>query len=328
MNELEIMEEHLKKATNLESKKYTYQELINKINLRIFALKNQSFYCDSSYAAENEYLYNNGNKNNYVKSTSKLSKKNKIIVALIVCFFFPLLMLLLFGIMSLIAGNSISNEDINGIIFIVIAVLLHILIPISIIALIVFLVIKKRKKDAKRSFDINRVNHQQNLMQSQRAKQAAQHYIEQYLQALKLVNQYLSDVNNHLAKHYSQNILYPKYRNFAAVATMYEWLCSGVCVEIKGHGGLYDKYEDYVQRGIIITELKQANALLREGNRKLDTVISNQKILIEKVEENNNICENIYSSLTRIEYNEQAQAYYLKDMDKQLQNINQRQSWY
>lgn len=101
---------------------------------------------------------------------------------------------------------------------------------------------------------------------------------------------------NNLHTLYSENILPEKYRNFAAVTTMYQWLRDGRCTEIYGHGGLYDTYEYNLQIGQIIGSLN-------EINRKLDIVISNQNLLYNEIKRGNDIAERTYQSVRRIEEN-------------------------
>ena len=60
-----------------------------------------------------------------------------------------------------------------------------------------------------------------------------------------------------LTKLYSQNILYAKYRNLVAVATIYEYFESGRCMELEGPNGAYNMYEGELRANIIICSLNQ-----------------------------------------------------------------------
>lgn len=69
---------------------------------------------------------------------------------------------------------------------------------------------------------------------------------------------------------YSLNVLPARYRSFNAVATLYEYLDTGRCTIITGHGGIYDTYEHDLQMGLIIQNLSDIrNTLYRiEGNQQ------------------------------------------------------------
>ena len=53
----------------------------------------------------------------------------------------------------------------------------------------------------------------------------------------------LINAKNNLLQIYSENVLPQKYRSLTAVATLYEYLETGRCNTVQGHGGIYDTYE-------------------------------------------------------------------------------------
>ena len=55
-----------------------------------------------------------------------------------------------------------------------------------------------------------------------------------YLQSLEAK---LTETKNTLTKFYSANIIYPKYRNMVAIASIYEYFDSGRCTTLEGHEG-------------------------------------------------------------------------------------------
>lgn len=61
-----------------------------------------------------------------------------------------------------------------------------------------------------------------------------------------------------LAQLYSCNILHPKYRNFVAVSSIYEYFDTGRCSALEGSGGAYDIYERESRLDKIISRLDQA----------------------------------------------------------------------
>ena len=94
-----------------------------------------------------------------------------------------------------------------------------------------------------------------------------------------------------LAQYYDIGIIYPTYRNFVAVCSLYQYIDSGVCDELKGHEGAYNKYDLECRLDMIIFKLdvvieklediKQVQIELynaiNDGNRKIDMLISEVK---------------------------------------------------
>ncbi|MBQ6931474.1 MAG: hypothetical protein IJN38_05020 [Clostridia bacterium] len=90
----------------------------------------------------------------------------------------------------------------------------------------------------------------------------------------------LNEVQSTLEDLYSQNVLPECYRNFVAVATMYQYIVTGRCACVKGHGGIYDTYEKDLRMNLIITNLQRIN-------EKLDRIIENQNMLYRQMREAN-----------------------------------------
>ncbi len=110
-----------------------------------------------------------------------------------------------------------------------------------------------------------------------------------------------NDIHNNLRfayeareRHYSLNYINSKYQNFPAVATMYEYLVTGRCNQIKGHGGIYDTYEYDAKLGTIITNLIDIN-------NKLDVVIQNQHMLYDEMKITNSHILSIEEGVKNIE---------------------------
>lgn len=54
---------------------------------------------------------------------------------------------------------------------------------------------------------------------------------------------------------YNWNIIHPKYRNFVAVCSLYEYYSTGRCSQLTGHEGGYNIYENEVRLNFIINKL-------------------------------------------------------------------------
>lgn len=104
----------------------------------------------------------------------------------------------------------------------------------------------------------------------------------------------LQEAKKNLLDIYSKNILPAKYRSLNAVATLYEYLETGRCNTIEGHGGIYDTYETDLQRGIIIETLTD----IRDSMYRIE---ANQQLLYRELQQANRTLSSINSSLTEIE---------------------------
>lgn len=58
-----------------------------------------------------------------------------------------------------------------------------------------------------------------------------------------------------LAKLYSYNIIYPKYRKLEFVCSLYEYLCAGRCTTLEGHEGGYNILEQEIRLDHIISQV-------------------------------------------------------------------------
>lgn len=104
----------------------------------------------------------------------------------------------------------------------------------------------------------------------------------------------LQEAKKNLLDIYSKNILPAKYRSLNAVATLYEYLETGRCNTIEGHGGIYDTYETDLQRGMIIETLTD----IRDSMYRIE---ANQQLLYRELQQANRTLSSINSSLVEIE---------------------------
>ena len=92
------------------------------------------------------------------------------------------------------------------------------------------------------------------------------------------------------------NIVFPKYRNFAAVAQIYEYLASGRCTELGGPHGAYNLYEAELRQNVIISNLE-------ELNEKMDTLITIQRTICEELKKANQTLSQIKEETAFIAFN-------------------------
>lgn len=104
----------------------------------------------------------------------------------------------------------------------------------------------------------------------------------------------LKIAQSNLHQIYSHNVLPAKYRNLNAVATLFEYLNTGRCNTIQGHGGIYDTYE--TER----VQLAQLEQLVRM-NRTLVRIEDNQRQICHEIRQANQTLSGIKSHLSEIE---------------------------
>ena len=79
---------------------------------------------------------------------------------------------------------------------------------------------------------------------------------------------------------YSQNVIYAKYRNFVAVATLFEYIDSGRCFQLEGPNGAYNLYEGELRSDVIISSLNNIIS-------NLEAIRNNQYTLYQSIENAN-----------------------------------------
>ena len=102
--------------------------------------------------------------------------------------------------------------------------------------------------------------------------------------------------NDILHTFYKENIIFEKYRNMIAVASFYEYFCSGRCSTLEGHEGAYNIYEQEMRLGIIINKLD-------EVIRRLDSIENNQYMLCSMIREGNKNTQRITDNIMSIANN-------------------------
>lgn len=104
------------------------------------------------------------------------------------------------------------------------------------------------------------------------------------------------EIENTLKKVYSQNIIHPKYRDFVAVAQMYEYIDTGRCTELEGPDGAYNLFESELRQNLIIEKLDIIIEKLDELNRTMSYIASS-------IDYTNVLLTNVCNSLNTIETN-------------------------
>ncbi len=94
-----------------------------------------------------------------------------------------------------------------------------------------------------------------------------------YLMAKKqIIVSELNKAKKTLNQIYSYGLIPERYQGLIQVATIYGYLYNCICTSICGHGGVYERYEDDLIKGVIVNQLYLIN-------EKLNMVIKNQQEL-------------------------------------------------
>lgn len=99
-----------------------------------------------------------------------------------------------------------------------------------------------------------------------------------------------------LKRLYDMNVVYPKYRNFIAVATFYEYFESGRCAELEGHEGAYNIYENELRLNAVLGKLDDIINHLEE-------IRSTQYTIYTAIKEGNKMANAIYKKSESISDN-------------------------
>lgn len=105
---------------------------------------------------------------------------------------------------------------------------------------------------------------------------------------IERINSAIYSTKAALRQVYEKDIIYPKYRNFIAVCSLYEYLASGRCSCLEGHEGAYNIYESELRQDLILIKLDVVIS-------QLEDIKKNQFTLYQKM------CE-INSAVLSISY--------------------------
>lgn len=149
-------------------------------------------------------------------------------------------------------------------------------------------------------------------------------------QVLKLMINKRDETMRLLDKYYSLNIIYHKYRSMVAMCSIYEYLISGICPELTGYDGAYNKFDHDSMIGIIIAKLD-------EVINNLDQIKNNQYMLFDAIQEGNRISQGLLDASVRqvqlqekTAINTEIAAYYQQQTAceaNQIKNLMLYESW-
>ena len=106
-----------------------------------------------------------------------------------------------------------------------------------------------------------------------------------------------------LKEHYAEDIIFPKYRNLVAIATIDEYLRSGRCDTLEGPNGAYNLYEMELRQNIVIGQLSSIV-------RNLEQIKGNQYTLYQEMLKSNELLRTITYELATLNSSVALNNYY------------------
>lgn len=119
--------------------------------------------------------------------------------------------------------------------------------------------------------------------------------LEAQLKKLKNMN---AKTKMTLQKLYNRNIIHPKYRGLIPVCSLYGYFDTGVCTQLEGHEGAYNKYDTESRLDYIICKMDevlkhleeiksnqyQLYSAIQESNAQFDKLISNTNYMMGQLD--------------------------------------------
>ncbi len=262
---VEYMYNYLKHAFKFETYKYLWSEALQASNQELARMNQEYADCDASITTSNETLM-------LLDSTTK-SEVEEI-------------------------RKQVKLYKIGKIL----AVLFFAIFPFN---FLVFYYLHKKQKEEQERLDYissqqlkdirvmcEHENIKNNKLNMEQLKIDAQN-LKQNQQAIVKNLNYAQSV---LDKIYSENVIHSKYRSLGIVGTLCGYLETGRCIIIRGHGGIYDTYEEDLKAKLILIELQEIKA-------RLANIEHYQKLIYQEMTAANRSLNEIKSTLNRIDSN-------------------------
>ena len=276
------MYDFLRIAAQMEENVYTNKQILLKLQNRINELNSIPYYTEKDYRTDQL------ERTVYARKRKKIPR---IVIALIIFFSIGTVPMILLYLLPIIFGefNGTSRSEASEL-------MMYILASLGILVILFVAIRIIKKKNTKRNVRMSEIKSQTLLTQSNNEREKNQIILANYQKQFNDMKTITINSMNSLDKLYSENILPQQYRNIVAVTTMLQWLSSGRCTEIYGHGGLFDTYENDLKMNMIIGRLDEISS-------KLDAIMENQNMLYNEIRRGNEIAEKTYQSVRQIENN-------------------------
>lgn len=118
------------------------------------------------------------------------------------------------------------------------------------------------------------------------------------------------------SKLYGYNVIFPKYQNWIAITTFYEYLMAGRCDMLEGTNGAYNLYETEIRANLVISQLSQIIESLEQVKANQYMLYSELKNINQNMETLNSSMSSALQTLNNISQN-------TEKMGTSLENISQ-----
>lgn len=248
----EKLKEYLKSVLELEKNKYETERLLENLKSKHYEGEKVE---GEQYSVDKQHI----------KST------NKDFIITIVCAFVG-------AMIASQIGNLIGYAFKNGIIE-------HIMTLVGIFLGVCLSLQKRRQRESKEAEEKAKQLKKEAEKSQMEAKRQTEINMERaknqniiVQNAIRETTTAYDDTVRVLEKIYSSNIIYPSYRNFIAISSIYQYFESGICETLEGHEGAYSRYEIESRLDKIVTQIDVVIA-------KLDQIAQNQYTLYSAIRE-------------------------------------------
>ena len=115
---------------------------------------------------------------------------------------------------------------------------------------------------------------------------------------------------------YAANIVFGKYRDIVALATIYEYLESGRCTVLDGPTGAYNLYESEIRANLIIHKLSEIENSLSKIERSQYMICSKLTEMNSTLKSIDKTMQSAYSAISTIEANTNSMKTYMENISK------------
>lgn len=164
------------------------------------------------------------------------------------------------------------------------------------------------------------------LRKAQQSRELA--VIPGYKKSVQLLQERKEKSKNILNQYYNLNVIKPKYRSLACVATFVEYLENERCYALEGHEGCYNLFEQEQRMGMIIAQLfdisqqlKQVRSNQEELKDAMTWIACETERLTLSVEKNN-------AHLSNIEQEQRIQSYYAEQNAQDTRFLRNYVEWH
>lgn len=134
--------------------------------------------------------------------------------------------------------------------------------------------------------------------------------LEQVRQSLSPLQKKQAETRQLLYDAYNVGTIHPKYRNFVAISSIYEYLDTGRCVALTGYEGAYNCYENDCKANLIISLLTEILANLRQ-------IKENQFMLYQAIERSNELTKQVYQGIQELRFDREK----IEQLGMKLENL-------